>query len=58
MEWTNLKIKVLINGAGSEISRPATSNNSFHNASAGKFISPEDVRPIPQKQNDLLPWVK
>jgi hypothetical protein len=34
-------------GAGNEISRPGTSNVSFHNASGGKFIRPADVRPIP-----------
>ena len=34
-------------GAGNEISRPGTSNVSFHNASGGKFLSPSNVRPIP-----------
>jgi len=33
-------------GAGNEISKPTTSNISFHNASGRKFISPADVRPI------------
>jgi hypothetical protein len=33
-------------GAGNEISRPGTSNLSFHNAISGKFIRPADVRPI------------
>jgi len=34
-------------GAGNEISRPRTSNVSFHNASGGIFVSSADVRPIP-----------
>ena len=34
-------------GAGNEISRPGTSNVSFHNASGRKFISLADVRFIP-----------
>jgi len=43
-------------GAGNEISRPGTSNVSFHNAIGGKFTRPADVRPIShQQQNVLLP---
>jgi hypothetical protein len=38
---------ICIDGAGNEISRPGTSNVSFHNASGGKFIRPADARPIP-----------
>jgi len=34
-------------GDGNEISRPGTSNVSFHNARGGKFIRSPDVRPIP-----------
>jgi hypothetical protein len=34
-------------GAGNEISRPGTSNVSFHNAGGGKFIRTADVRHIP-----------
>jgi hypothetical protein len=34
-----------VNGAGSETSRLGTSNDSFENASAGKFIRSKDVRP-------------
>jgi hypothetical protein len=34
-------------GAGNEMSKPGTSNVSFHNASCRKFISPAYVRPIP-----------
>jgi len=34
-------------GVGNEISKPGTSNFSFHNASGRKSISPAAVRPIP-----------
>jgi len=34
-------------GASNEISRPGTSNISFHNGIGGKFIKSADVRPIP-----------
>jgi len=46
MPWNGESQDTRTDGAGNEMSRPGTSNVSFHNANGGKFANPADVRTV------------